>query len=412
MKIAYITAQAPWGRGETFIIDEMLALKKAGANLLIIPRNPTKEVFHNEALCLLQNALYLPLISASMLLSVFTDIILHRPNIFFQLLWCIIVNSNSVANLVKNLIVFPKGLYIAKIVSVKEVHHIHAHWSTTTSTIAYIVSQLTGIPWSFTVHSGMILWNNMIEEKVKTATFVRAISEHRRKDVIGIAGSKYKDKIIVLHMGIFVPPLEMVIPKALKHPSSNIVGCVGHLDKIKGHEYLIKSFDVLRQQGHDYKCLIIGDGKERRRLQILIKHLKLEDKVKLEGAIPHSKVIDLLSKQMIDVLVLPSVTIPLERREEGIPVVLMEAMANGIPVISTDTGAIPELLKNGAGMLIPERDPKILAETIKKVLTDRYLREKLICNGYKKVNAEFNIELIAHNLYAYFTDFTGVEVIK
>ncbi len=90
--------------------------------------------------------------------------------------------------------------------------------------------------------------------------------------------------------------------------------------------------------------MIIGEGKERKELEALIGSLKLNTEVELVGELSHSKVINILSEDKIDILVLPSITLPLEKRAEGIPVALMEAMANGIPVISTATGGKPELL--------------------------------------------------------------------
>ena len=401
-KIAYITAQVPWGRGEPFIIEEMLAVKGAGTEIVIIPRSPTKEVFHPEAQTLLENAIWLPLISLKMIVIFFISF-LTKPRLW-KVLSSILCHSQTWRNLAKNIAVLPKGVYIADLLKEKGVKHIHAHWSSTTSTIAYITSQLTGIPWSFTVHSFMILLNNMIKEKVKTASFVRVISIHRRKDLLRIAGQSYKDKVFILHMGVYVAPYDIVVSKIKRQPNQNIIGCIGYLDRIKGQKYLINACYILKQQGFNYKCLIIGEGKERRELEALTNSLKLNTEVELVGELSHSKVINILSEDKIDILVLPSITFPLEKRPlaEGIPVALMEAMANGIPVISTATGGIPELLGDNSGILVPEKNPEALAEAIRKALTDHKLREKLIRQEYKKVSTEFNIKLIAQSLVKYF----------
>lgn len=399
-KIAYITAQAPWGRGETFIIEEMLAVKEAGTEIVIIPRSPTKEVFHPEAQALLKNAIWLPLISLKMIVIFFISF-LTKPRLW-KVLSSILCHSRTWRNLAKNLIVLPKGVYIADLFKEKGVKHIHAHWSSTTSTLAYIFSQLTGIPWSFTAHSGMILWNNLIKEKVKTASFVRVISKHRREDLLRIAGQSYQDKVFILHIGVSVPPYDIVVSKTIRQSRRNIIGCIGRLDRIKGQKYLINACYILKQQGFNYKCLIIGKGKERKKLEALIGSLKLNAEVELVGELPHSEVINILREDKIDVLVLPSITLPLEKRAEGIPVALMEAIADGIPVISTATGDIPELLGDNSGILVPEKNPEALAESIRKALTDHKLREKLIRQGYKKVSTEFDIKLIAQKLVKYF----------
>jgi len=399
-KIAYISVRVPWGRGETFIIEEMLAVKEAGTEIVIIPRSPTKEVFHPKAQALLKNAIWLPSINPKMIVIFFISF-LTKPRLW-KVLSSILRHSQTWRNLAKNLVVLPKGVYIADLLKEKGVKHIHTHWSTTTSTLAYIFSQLTGIPWSFTAHSEMILWNNMIKEKVKTASFVRVISKHRREDLLRIAGQSYQDKVFILHMGVSVPPYDIVVSKTIRQSKRNIIGCIGMLDRIKGQKYLIKACYILKQQGFNYKCLIIGEGKERRELEALINSLKLNTEVELVGVLSHSKVINILSEDKIDIMVLPSITLPLKKRAEGIPVALMEAMADGIPVISTATGSIPELLGDNSGILVPEKNPEALAEAIRKALTDHKLREKLIRQGYEKVSTEFNIKLIAQNLVKYF----------
>jgi len=379
----------------------MLAVKEAGAELLIIPRNPTREVFHREAQALLENAVWLPLINFK-IFYVFLISLITEPSVL-KILLSIILNSRTLKNLIKNLIVIPKGIFVANLLKEKAVNHIHAHWSSTTSTLAYTVSQLTGIPWSFTAHSGMILWNNMLREKVRSADFVRVISENRRKDILKIVGFEYKDKVFALHMGVRVPPYDQTIPRALSYPVLNTIGCIASLNIIKGQRYLIEACHILKKQRFNFECLLIGEGGEKSNFRRLIQRLGLDDEVKLIGLVDHGRVIKMFDDHLVDVLVLPSITLPLEKRAEGIPVALMEAMAHGVPVISTYTGSIPELLKNEGGIMVSERDPEALGEAIKEVLTRQDLREKLIKRGFERVNLEFNVKLIARELIKCFS---------
>lgn len=396
--IAYITAQAPYGRGETFIIDEMITLKELGVNLLIFPRNPSKEIFHLEGQVLLDNVVWLPLINLKMVIHFFISLLTNRR--LWKVIISILRHSNNWRNLIKNLVVLPKGVYIAAFSKKNCITHIHAHWSTTTSTIGYIVSQLSDIPWSFTAHSGMILWNNMIKEKVKTASFVRVISKNRYKDLIKIAGPEFRDKVFVLHMGTKIPPRDIIISK-IERPSCNIIGCIGNLNKIKGHRYLIEACSILKAKGFKFKCLIIGEGEERHNLEKLINNLKLHNEIELVGSMPHSEIITILQEGKVDLLVLPSITLPSENRAEGIPLILIEAMANGIPVVSTETGSIPELIAERSGILVPEKNSEALAEGIIRVLSDGNLRKKLIIGGYNRVNAEFNMKIMGQELIKY-----------
>jgi len=150
MKIVYITAQIPWGRGETFLLEELFEIKRQGVDFLIIPRNPPKEVFHKETHELLENAVWLPLINFKMVISflktLFTTVSL------WKILGIILIRSRNPWVFIKNLAVLPKGFLISQIVQKENINHIHAHWGSTTATMAYIVSRLTSIPWSFTLH--------------------------------------------------------------------------------------------------------------------------------------------------------------------------------------------------------------------------------------------------------------------
>ena len=181
MKVAYFTAQAPYGRGETFIVDEMLAIKEAGIDLLIIPRNPIKKVFHQEAQSLLSDTIWLSLLSFK-IIYIFLISLIIKPY-FLNILISVIRASRNFKILFKNLAVMPKSVFIANFLQAKGITHIHAHWGSTTATMAYIVSRLSGIPWSVTLHRWDIKENNMLKEKIKLVKFVRCISEDGKTEL-------------------------------------------------------------------------------------------------------------------------------------------------------------------------------------------------------------------------------------
>jgi len=389
MKVAYITAQAPWGQGETFIIDEMLALKEAGVELLIIPRKPTKQVFHQEAQALLENAVWLPLISPRTI-GIFFMSLLAKPRLW-KVLSAIVRCSRSWYILVKNLAVVPKGVYIASLLEKKSIEHIHAHWGSTTATMAYIASQLSDIPWSFTLHRWDIKENNMLREKVESAKFVRIISEHGKNELLGIIGKNYKEKIKVVHMGVEVPKN---IPEH-KEKKNNLhkftIVTPANLVEKKGYKYLIEACSVLINRGiRNFQCVFYGEGPLRAKLENLIEKKGLNNYIKTPGAIPHEKLMMEYRNQEIEVVILPSI-ITKGGELEGIPVALMEAMAYGIPVISTNTGGIPELLSAGAGIIVEEKNSHQLADAIENLITDSDLARKLDQKGYERVKDQFNI---------------------
>lgn len=387
MKVCYITAQVPWGRGETFIIDEMLAVKETGADLTIIPRNPTKEVFHPEARALLDDAVWLPLMSPKMI-GAFLLLLLTRPCLW-KILGAMLRHSRTWRILVKNLAVVPKGVYIAPLLKKKGVEHIHAHWGSTTATMAWVVSELTGIPWSITLHRWDIAEDNMLKFKVEKAVFARCISEDGRKEVLQIAGEAYQDKIKVLHMGVRIPE---TLPEMTQHPQVMfVIACPANFVPVKGHRFLVEACALLVKQGfNSFQCLLIGDGPLEESIRRQVAKLGVEEFVKFVGRLPHDELLRMYKEGKVSAVVLPSVVTE-DREREGIPVSLMEAMTYGIPVISTATGGIPELLGGGAGILVGEGNTKELTDAIQRLMNDPLLRQELSVKGKWWIKEHFDI---------------------
>lgn len=385
-KILYITVQAPYGRVEPFLIEEMLSIKDFGYSLLIVPVRPPNEVFHIKSKKLLSDTMKLPLINISMILKLFI-FIFTKSLVFYKLFHSIYKNSPNIKTLCKNLAVLPKGIFLSYLIKKQNIEHIHAHWSSTSSTIAYIISQITKIPWSFTAHSGAILRNNMLKEKIRTAKFVRVISKNRYNDILNIVGKNYRYKIFVSHLGINVPN-----NKLIKNNLSNpiILACIGHLDKIKGHKYLVKACYFLKKYRFNFKCLLIGEGPEKNNLIKMVNDFKLQNNISFLGELPHENILEMMLKKEIDILIQPSITIKCENREEGIPVVLMEAMGNCIPVITTDTGSIPELVM-GNGLLVPEKDSLAIVDSVKYIYYNYKNIKKVINRAYNIILNDFNI---------------------
>jgi len=387
MKILYITAQTPWGKGETFILEEMFEINYQGADLSVIPRNPSKEIFHDQAKKFLDNAIWFPLITPKMVI-VFLKSLLIKSAIW-KILRFIIIYSRSLRIFIKNLIVFPKAVFILKLVRKKNVDHIHAHWGSTTATMAYIISRLSGISWSFTLHRWDIKENNMLKEKVKSSKFVRCISENGKNELLEIIGTDFKNKIKVIHMGVKIP---INVDKVNNDEKKYFrIITPANLLAVKGHKYLIEACSILIEEGiKNFKCIFYGKGLMKNELKKLIKKKLLNNYIKIPGIIPHEKLVGIYKNKNVDIVILPSVNTK-NGGHEGIPVALMEAMAYSIPVISTNTGGIPELLSDKAGVMVEEKNPKQLAIAIKKFIKNRNLREKIGRQGYKRVCKKFNV---------------------
>jgi len=140
----------------------------------------------------------------------------------------------------------------------------------------------------------------------------------------------------------------------------------------------------------------IGDGPMKEKLLAAVDELNLENMFKFYGRMPHDRVLQLLQSG-ISVLVHPSIETG-DGENEGIPVSLMGAMAAGIPVISTTTGGIPELLEGGAGILVPPEDSKALADAIETIMNDPASAAELGLRGRKKVESYFSLSAVVKQL--------------
>lgn len=388
MRIAYITAYTPYGRGETFVLDEMLMMAELGVDLVIVPRNPPREVFHKEAQKLLNQTIWLPLLDGLILFR-FLQAISLRPRLW-RVLWNVIINSRPLKILVKNLAVIPKAVFVAVLFKQRGVEHIHAHWGSTTATMAWVISELTGIPWSFTLHRWDIAENNMLKLKVERAVFARCISQAGRDEVLQIIGEEYSDKIKVLHLGVRVP--ERLPSEAHKPRQEFVIVCPANFVIQKGHRFLVEACKLLvDKEITNFQCLLIGDGPLEREIREQIAQYKLDGIIHLTGRLPHDALMQMYKNGEVDAVVLPSIVTD-DGEKEGIPVSLMEAMAYGMPVISTDTGAIPELLCEGAGILVSPGSAEALAQSIQELIGDRSTRERLARKGRERVKADFNLE--------------------
>ncbi len=397
MKIAYITAQTPFGKREAFVLEEMLAVTELGVNLVIIPRNPSKKVFHKEGEKLLDDTIWLPLLDKRIFFY-FLKVLLSKLRVW-RIIGTILHRSRTWKIAAKNLAILPKAVFVANLLRNEGVEHIHVHWGSTTATMAWIISELTGIPWSVTLHRWDIKENNMLEEKVKGAKFVRCISENGRDELLNIISRKYENKVKVIHMGVKTP--DKISEPKINRDSFTIV-TPANLLEVKGHKFLVEACSILIERGIDsFQCIFYGEGQLRKNLENMVEEKKLTEHIELSAVVPHDTLIEMYKNHKVDIEVLPSITTA-SGEHEGIPVALMEAMAAGVPVISTNTGGIPELLRDGAGILVPPEDSKALADAIEQLMKDPGLRYKIGAEGRAKVEKEFAISSVVKELVELF----------
>ena len=284
------------------------------------------------------------------------------------------------------------------------VTHIHAHFGEVPATIAWFAAELgrrrsaTSVQtWSVTVHGWREFTNEnaaMLGHKMRSATFVAAISDFTRAQLMRIAGVAYSaDHFTVVRCGLPMRdyPFE---PRAVLCDVPTVLMTARLADE-KGHLVLLEALAALRRAGTPMRAIFIGSGPVAELLADATNRLDLSDVVTWMGAQPPSVVHQQL--QACDIFCLPSFA-------EGLPVVLMEAMAVGRPVVTTYISGIPELVENNVtGLVLPAGRSDLLADALLRLVNDGELRAQLVKAGRTRVEAMHNIGPIAAQLGALFT---------
>lgn len=232
------------------------------------------------------------------------------------------------------------GACYAVLLEGKEVEHIHVHHGYFGSWIAMVAAQLLGVKFSMTLHgSDLLMHGTFLDMKLEACAFCLTVSEYNRNYILQQYPHVDAEKVIVARLGVEVfPPIILPHTKLNTKSATFTLLSVGRLHAVKDHAFLIRACAQLQQCGVSFECLIAGDGPEWRNLQTLIRECGLEDRVTLLGHVARGYVDSWYSRA--DVVVLTS-------RSEGIPLVLMEAMARGKIVLAPDITGIPELVTSG-----------------------------------------------------------------
>lgn len=390
MRIAYVTSQFPFGPGEAFLEAEAAALAELGGELLLVPARP-KSLESRYPDLHARSVRLAPYAPRTLLLA--AGEVLRSPVHTVSLLVRLIGARCRVPAKLKNLALYPKALAVASTLRSERIEHIHAHWLSTPSTIAYLASELTGIPWSCTAHRFDIFEENLLPAKLASARFVRAISARNRALVMAHGNGSSAERCTVVHMGV---RLRGISPEPAEHACLRLV-CAASLVPVKGHRYLIEALARLRDRGLSFRCDVIGDGPLRGTIARQISERHLEPFVRLCGNVPHESLLADLTAGIYDVAVLASTESGTEF--EGIPVALMEAMAAGLPCVATYTGSIPELIDGESGsLLVPQRDALALAAAI-AAFADPVRRSVASRLARGRIAHAFDVRKTAERLY-------------
>ncbi len=389
MKLGYLIAQYP-AVNHTYILREVLALRRSGFDVRTVSvrraDRPGRSLSGDEAA---EERRTFSVLGAGVwhALTVNVRVLARHPLRYLRgLAYAWALTRGTPRLLVSYTVYFFEAVVAGHYFASCGVRSIHTHFA---STVLLLLSRVFPIRYSMTLHGSgefVDVVGFHLAEKVRHAQFVVTISHFGRSQVMNASASADWHKVVVVPLGVdteeYAPR-----PRQPRAPAAALrLISVGHLSPVKGYPLLIEAVHQLRGRGTHVELTLVGDGPSRAELEALITQLALEGVVHLAGACNHDRVPDYLARS--DVFALSSFL-------EGVPVVLMEAMAMGLPCVATRITGIPEIIDDGLdGLLVPPGSATHLAEAIGRLADDEALARRLGAAGREKVLARY---VLGHN---------------
>lgn len=384
-RIGYLTSQYP-APSHTFIRREVEALREQGVELETFSVRPPNddEVFSKVEREERDATFYvLPPAPLPMARSVARSFV-KRPRAFVRTLRRAFEHRPPGAKgATYASIYFLEAMHLADALDARKIDHLHNHFANAAAIVGHLATSYLGIDWSFTIHgisefdypAGLLLG-----DKIKNAKFVACVSHFGRSQALRTVDPSTGTKMIIVRCGV---DLAQMPTRQRRNDGRFRFVCVARLSPEKAHVGLLEAFEQVARDRPDADLWLIGEGPERASIEAAIARFGLGDRVRLQG---HMAERDVLAEvALADALVVSSLM-------EGLPVVLMEAMAIGVPVIAPAVGGIPELVDQGVtGLTFTVSSWKGLASRMLALASDHELADRLAAEARRRIEEEFDV---------------------
>lgn len=397
-RIAYLTGEYPRAT-DTFIQREVAGLRQDGfeVDTLAVRRTDDEHMVGQEQRAARASTTYLlDLARGPALVLAPLGCLVRSPRRFVEGLRLARETKRAgIRGGVFQLIYLVEAMLLARELRRRRIVHLHNHFGDSSCTVAMLASTVSGIPYSFTLHGSAIFFEARtwrLDAKLDRAAFVVTISHFTRSQAAMFAEPETMDRVHIVHCGVEPERLEKV---AHAGQGRRLV-FVGRIVEQKGLGVLFDAMKALLPDRHGLHLTVVGDGPHRQRLADRAATMGLADRVDFVGARSQHEVVRILAGA--DVFVIPSYA-------EGVPVVVMEALGTGLPVVATFVGGMAELVEDGVnGFLVRPGDPDQLADRLARLVDDPELRDRFGRAGRARVAEEFDCQTEARRLGTLFVD--------
>lgn len=370
MNIIVATSSFPLSNRETFLRKEIEEIASMVDGVYLVPLSGNHE-YIKEDLGLPENVYIVELDSTINYCLAFLIFFIKNPLKVIKEFGVILMDGRHI---LRNLFAYMRAVSVIRYIKNNSItiDHIHSHWLSTPSTMAYFLSNFLSVSYSITAHRWDIYDGNLADIKGKTASFIRFISIKGKSD---FCEKYFCKKPLVLHMGVKIPQIDG-FQKTVKNEVNIITAA--NLIEIKGHAVLLDAVESLVESGINIQIFLAGEGPLEKEIQEKVNHnTVLKDRVFLLGHVSHNQLLVDYYQKKYQIFVLPSLDLG-HGQHEGIPVSLMEAMSYGLTVVGTDAGSVKELVVDGeTGFLAIPGDSHSLAEAICRAIdSDQSIQSK------------------------------------
>jgi glycosyltransferase involved in cell wall biosynthesis len=402
-RIGYVLNQYP-AISHTFILREIRALRELGIDVdtFSIHRSDPAHLLADDDRAEYRRTYALRPIDVRSLVAAHMFAFRDRPDTYLRaLVKALWRGRRGARDLAWQLFYFLEAVPIWRQIRRAGLPHVHAHFTSPAADVAMVIAELgngsDGPSWSFSAHGADIQETDQarLTDKIRSAQHVVCVSDYGRSQLMAISDSAQWPKITVVHCGVDTGAFP-VRPGERRDGRPVRILNVGRLVAVKAQAVLLEAIALVRRQGVDVKATIVGDGPLRASLPETARALGIEDSVDFPGSVGQDDIAAYYRNA--DLFCLPSL-------REGVPVVLMEAMASGVPVIASRIMGIPELVEDEAtGLLVAPGRADLLAEAIIRLARDHELCHRLATAGRERIATDYEVRGCARQLASVLAD--------